>query len=119
MAALTDDQRKAINELTYDDAIADVEWGKQPADFSQYLQFDKVAARGLRRATDDDKVQFVNTLCNYLLDGELPNYDELPAVVAVIAEHIIETDQHSLINVFLTKYKQHMAGVLKGRQKAK
>ena len=119
MAGLTDDQRKALNELTYDDAIADAEWGKKPTDFSQYLQFDKVAARGLRRATDDDKVQFVNVLCDYLLDGKVPDYDDLPAVVAVIAEHIVDTDQHSLTNVFVTKYKQHMAGVLKGRTKAK
>ena len=117
MAALTDDQKRAISELTYDDAANDSEWGKKQWDFSQYLQFDRQTARTLRRASDSDKAQLVDVLVNYLLDGEVPDYDDLPIVVATLAEHIITTDERTLTNLYVMRYKQHVAGRLKGRQK--
>ena len=115
--AMTDDVRQAINSLTFEDAQADTNWGKQPPDFQEYLTLDKLTARGLRRASDGDKARVVDILCDYLLNGEIPNFDDFPAIVGVLSEHVITANEHAIRHVYVTKYRQHVAGVLKGRQK--
>ena len=119
MAKLTDAQREYIQGLTVDDALNDSEWGKMPSDFSEYLKFDHVVARGLKRATDADKVAFVDAMSAFLLTGELPDLDTMPAAAAILAEHVIQAHQAALPAVYLLKYKQHMTGLLAGRGEEK
>ena len=117
MTKLNDELQQQINELTVEDAKADSEWNKKPSDFREYLQYDKVTARAMKLATPAEREQIANALSDYLFDDKVPDYDQMPAVVAITVEHVIEADKHSIETVYLTRYKQHVAGKLKGRQK--
>lgn len=106
-----------IKDLKYEDAIADTEWGKMPADVREYIQFDKYTARGMRRAGNEDKIALVDAICAYLLRGELPDYEAMPPFAASMVEHIIEADEACLPGIYLKAYKQYKAGKTSGRGK--
>ena len=107
-----------IKELTIEDAVNDENWNKQPSDVSTFIALDKPIARGLRRATDEEKVQFIDALCAYFLDDMEPNYDNFTTGVALMLDTTTDAHKRRIEAEYLKQYKRFVNGKINGKKKS-
>ena len=104
-----------ISALTVDDALNDSDWGKQPADTTDYFAFDLSMLRLCCRLSDYEMAQVMRAVCDYVTHGIEPDYDNAPTVIAIVLESVISAHERRVNKAYLNSYKAYVKGKQKGK----
>lgn len=107
-----------VSSLTIEDALSDAEWGKQPADFFDYVGYARFVTEAMvQDFSDKEIVLTVRAVGLYCTTGQMPDTssDEYTAASKMAIRATIESHKAKLEKVYLERYKKFVGGK-KGRR---